>query len=101
MSDTILLPEIKRGQTFLLTINVNDTSVQLSELKSQIRDGKNNLIAELQIEAEPAPSTFTLSAINTTSWPLGSLFMDIRRTTPEQIYYSKTLVVPVIKGVTE
>lgn len=100
MDNLVTLEAIKRGDTFEFTA-FWDGAVA-SELTSQVRDSLNNLIAQVVIVATGTPYTFLFSVANTTAWPIGTLYVDIKRTTPGRIKTSdSTMAIRVIEGVTK
>ncbi|WP_289135580.1 hypothetical protein [uncultured Brevibacillus sp.] len=92
------LPSIKRGDTFCYYIKWE--GAVLSELKSQIRDGFDRLLADVTIEETGDLHTFKMSVPNTEKWPIGTLLTDIQRVVGGIIQSSETMSISVIKDVT-
>jgi hypothetical protein len=89
---------IKRGDTFSYLATWE--GAVLSELKSQIKDSKENLISAVKIEDTATAGTFRLSVADTKNWPIGTLVTDIQRTSAD-IKSSDTMSIVVIRDVTE
>jgi len=98
---------VKRGATFSLAgfVTLPDgVWTATSELKSNNGD----LIAELEVtlEKQPLPDTrwgilLYTDATVTADWPLGPLSCDIRFQYSNNVIYSPTFVVNVVKEVTD
>jgi hypothetical protein len=98
------LPKHKRGDTFSFEVSLNGTvwdGAAVGELKSQIRDLADTLVADLIVTVTETPGTFRFKAADTSNWPIGTVVTDIQRTAPDgTITSSETLKIPVIKDVT-
>ncbi|KRE33440.1 hypothetical protein [Paenibacillus sp. Soil724D2] len=91
---------LKQGDTLVLTVNL-DTSVQASELKSQVRSSTGILLGDFVIEPTSNEGQFTFTILDTEEWDIGNAFMDIRRTFGGVVATSDTITIPVTKGVTQ
>ncbi|MCH4024050.1 MAG: hypothetical protein LKH33_10290 [Acetobacter sp.] len=104
---TPVLP-FKRGMSFVLSCAFEDSSgaaVDLSDytLSSQLRDGLDNLVAELDC----APVSGVAGRVNarfvgsTSDWPVGRLFCDMRIIRQDGlIQMTRTFIVSVSESVT-
>lgn len=95
----IQLPNVKRGDTFLYKIIWE--GALLAELKSQIRDSNDQLIADVVITQGVQVDEFVLSVADTNEWTLDVLYTDIQRTVSGNITSSETMEFRVEKDVTE
>lgn len=95
----IQLPNVKRGDTFLYKIIWE--GALLAELKSQIRDSNDQLIADVVITQGVQVDEFVLSVADTNDWTLDVLYTDIQRTVSGNITSSETMEFRVEKDVTE
>lgn len=95
----IQLPNVKRGDTFLYKIIWE--GALLAELKSQIRDSNDQLIADVVITQGVQVDEFVLSVADTNNWTLDVLYTDIQRTVSGNITSSETMEFRVEKDVTE
>lgn len=101
---------VKTGSTFELEClyKQDGTPVDLTALtiESQVRSRRGALLAELAVTKANQgtdPGVFTLSCGDsvTAAWPDGDNAMDIRITDASKTYYSETLAVRTVKGITE
>lgn len=95
----IQLPNVKRGDTFLYKIIWE--GALLAELKSQIRDSNDQLIADVVITQGVQVDEFVLTVAETNNWTLDVLYTDIQRTVSGNITSSETMEFRVEKDVTE
>lgn len=93
------LPSIKRGDTFYFFIQWDDALV--TELKSQVKNSLGQPVADAVIESTDVLGLFKVSVADTTAWPLGSLYTDIRRTSADGIESSENIGVIVEREVTK
>lgn len=103
--EEIRLKDFKRGDTFLLYADITDfyddpLSIDATNLTSQVRTSNNELVAELIIEAGETEGTYILSYDDTYDWPVGKLYMDIEVNNGGVRTSSPTMVIPVIRDVT-
>ncbi|NMB42825.1 MAG: hypothetical protein GX995_01670 [Clostridiales bacterium] len=96
---------IKRGDTFAFYANITDETgaalvTDTTNLKSQVRDTKYNLISELVIAPTETPGRYLFTSAETDSWPTTKLLMDIQINKGGQISSSQTVEISVIKDVT-
>lgn len=91
------LPTIKRGDT--LAYKVGWEGVELSELRSQVRNRVGRpFVADMTIE--PMEDGSFLLSVDTSSFPLRDLIMDIKHNRGGLITSSETLTLRVEEGVT-
>lgn len=95
----IKLIDLPRGDTFQYTALWE--GAQLSELKSQVRDSLDNLIAEVKITATDTVGKYHFMVSNTSDWAIGALFTDIQRTANGIIESSESMKINVIRGITQ
>jgi len=94
----IKLFDFPRGDTFQYIATWEGS--QLSEMKSQIRDSCNKLIAEVKITATEESGKYHFSVDDTENWRIGALYTDIQRNTNGIIESSELMKINVIEGVT-
>ena len=101
------IENFKRGDTFALTAALKDEAQQpltidVANLKSQVRDGSGVMVAELIITTTETVGTYLLVAESTTAWPANTtIYMDIQLNIDGQIRSSETIEISVIKDVTQ
>ena len=96
---------IKRGDTFAFYANITDEAgaaliTDTMYLRSQVRDTKNKLIAELVIAPTDIGGRYLFTAAETNTWPVSKLLMDIEINNDGQISSSQTVEISVLKDVT-
>jgi hypothetical protein len=98
---------LKRGATFSLAGYVTLPDGDWSAT-SEIKDVAGNLIAELDVTLNPPvspeitwPILLYKDASFTETWPISTLYCDIRFAGNNNIIYSPTFTVKVIKEVTD
>jgi hypothetical protein len=95
---------IKPGETlaFLLDFRVdgvNENFTDAGQLASQVRDKNGALVVACTVEAVGGvPGRFKVSATHT--WPVGTLYCDVKRTQSGVVTYTDTFVIPVVPKVT-
>lgn len=97
--------EIKQGDALVLALqflNDDGTPADLSAiaLTSQVRDGQNNLIAQLPITLAATPGLAGITQASTTAWPLGVLRCDIKAVLGGLPVHSQTFALRVKPAVT-
>lgn len=105
---TLAIPAHKRGQCFVLTINLYDAETKeaildaTTRIKSQIRNAKDELIAELIVTPSVTDGVYVLTAADTSTWiPGETLYMDVRYEDINKVpWYSETIEFKVFKEVT-
>jgi hypothetical protein len=76
----------KRGDSFLLTGKIDETIANVSDFtgwtgESQVRNNKSELIAQLTFAwVDATTGKCQLTHLDTSDWPLGNLWLDIRLT---------------------
>lgn len=95
---------IKRGSSFSLPVLImgeDDNRIDklnISNMSSQIRSDNDDFIEDLLITQDALLSgTFIVSKDDTAAWPLENLYLDIRYTIDNVIYFTETIVIKVIK----
>ena len=96
----------KRGDTFLLNLQLSNELdqpmvYQLSEMKSQIRRKNNSLVSDVNIELTGEAGVYGLSVPDTAHWPIDEIYMDVKVTHENIIFSTETIIIPVIKDVTQ
>lgn len=72
-----------RGDYFTIMCSITDAdnnplTVDVSAMRSQVRDEDGNLLAELRVKKLPDAGKYELfSPVDTSQWPLGKAFTDI------------------------
>ncbi len=96
--------EIKQGETFAYDIELRDEDddpIVPDEIPTaQVRNKKNDLIADLEI-SHTGQGDYTISAESTTSWAVGNLWLDIRIIRNDVIYYSDDISVNIKRSWTK
>lgn len=103
------LKEFKRGDTFMMNCYLESsatTDFAGYQIRSQIRDSSDVLIAELDVAINSMTSTSLNYSIGknksfTQSWPTGKHFIDIEFTDAAGVTTSsETMIQPVIADIT-
>lgn len=94
--------QMKRGDTFAFYIALQDDDgepviLEVGSLKCQVRNNLDQLIAEMDIALTDTAGQYIFRKDDTTTWPLGELYYDIRflvdgistSTSTDTIYVSK------------
>lgn len=94
------LTAMKRGETLQFELEYlkddgTPDDFDASQLLAQVRQEDGTLVATLSIAAGGAPGVFTLSAGDTSAWPIGDAFIDIRREALGVVSFSDTVLLPV------
>jgi hypothetical protein len=99
---------IKQGETFGKTFTISDDGTPITEiagrLKAQVRDGDNNLQANMIFAETSTPGTYTMvSDHDTSDWPVSTaLYFDMVYTTADnRDIPSDTVIIRVKKKVTQ
>lgn len=101
-----ILPTTKTGDTFAFIATIKDEAGvpivgKAHLLKSQVRNYKDELIAELIISETETPGNYLFKALDTADWPLNEeLRTDIQYTDNEIVTSSETIMIPMAKDVT-
>jgi hypothetical protein len=103
------LGDFKPGDTFGFCAIVTDESgepvtLDAENIKSQVRDYKDNLKAELVVVKHPedvGSYLFSAPPEVTELWPLGPLFIDIETNSSGIISSSETFKVNIVRQVTK
>ena len=104
------LPEFKRGDTFLLScvhkVDGTPTSVTGYEISAQIRRSPGSLVAALETtlaDQTALPGVFYLAPVSadTSTWPTENLQVDIRILNGGIVRHTETLLIPVVRSVTQ
>lgn len=97
----------KRGDTFdyeaALTEGKNGPPIDITgwEIRSEIRSGSQQLIAELSVEIFDAVNgKYALTSGSTTGWPVGNAFMDVEYAENGKIKSTETISVQIIRDET-
>jgi hypothetical protein len=93
------LQNIKKGNTFVYYAQWENALI--GELKSQVRNSLGVLVSEVKIEEMGTPFIFRLIVEDTSNWPIGTLYTDIKRTFDGVSTSSQTMKITIEKGVTE
>ena len=105
MSNKII--KFKRGDTFSLTCTYKvdgvPTSVSAITIKSQIRNQRDQLIQELDVEKLVSTGKFTLiaSAEDTAEWPITVLRCDIQFSDGGIVRSTQTFDISVLEDITQ
>ena len=96
----------KRGDSFVLTIELTkeDGSVidlPMQDLKSEIRAKNNRLISEVEILQTYTPGSYILQVLDTSEWPLGEIYMDVKMREENVKTSTDTLIIPVVRDITK
>lgn len=96
----------KRGDTFILNLQLSNELDQpmvytLSEMKSQIRKKNNSLVSTATIQLTGEEGVYNISVSDTSHWPIEELYMDVKVTHNNIIFSTETIIIPVIKDVTQ
>ena len=94
------LKAIKRGETLQFQLTYTDDDDQpedfpASQLLAQVRQDDGTLVGTLSVASAGSPGVFSVSAGDTSTWPVGDLLLDIRRNALGVVSYSDTLALPV------
>lgn len=98
--------QVKRGATFQVTLtaaNADGSAFDLTQVtvKGTVRDGRDVLVAELDVALiAEAPGSATLQITDTSSWPLGLLKADLWISDGEQQTITSTFGINVLPSVT-
>lgn len=102
------LEKFKRGASFALACTWKENNVPAPitglTITSQLRQQNGDLVDDLRFVANTSDNTkFTLVPVNedTSSWPIGLLFCDIKTTVNGVERSSETIQIPVIEEVTK
>lgn len=106
-----MMLSMKRGDSFAFYINVadegnNPLDLDSTDIRSQIRNGLEELVEELSVEKTDEVGKYKLFAASTEEWPVSdnnlenNLFMDIEMTVEGHIRSSETVRIKVEKDVT-
>lgn len=95
---------IKRGSTFSLPVLIMEEDddriddLDILNMLSQIRSDNDDFVEDLTITADSLlEGTFIVSKDDTSDWPLENLYLDIRYTIDDVIYFTETIVIKVVK----
>ena len=96
---------IKQGDALVLQIQFSNDDGSPADLAaaavtSQVRDGQNNLVAQLPVVAAATQGTFGVTEANTSGWPLGMLRCDLKLVVGGLAVHSDTFAIRVRPGVT-
>lgn len=97
---------LKRGETFAFYANITDDGgapvIGLADkLRSQIRTSLDELVAELTVTETQVPGQYLFEAGPTDTWPVGTLYIDIRKYNGGRITSSPTFRIVVEREVTK
>lgn len=104
------LPPHKRGDTYSLSCVYKENGVPVSvedfDIRSQIRDGRNQILTELVVEKGDQTSDVGLFYLtptdpDTTLWPTGTYYIDIQFSKDGVINSSQTMIQKIIKDITQ
>lgn len=97
----------KRGDTFLLSAEITDAQGQpviipVAQIRSQIRDDTDQLIATLSVAETLIPGTYRFRATDTTAWPANvNVYMDVQLEIDGEPLSSNTVKIFVEKDITQ
>lgn len=96
---------IKRGETFAFYANITDDagtpiSGMADKLRSQVRNSLDELIAELTVSETQVSGQYLFETGPTDAWPVGDLYIDIRKDNGGRITSSPTFKIIVEREVT-
>ena len=97
--------DFKRGDTFTISAVVTTNGVPENltgwTIKSQLRDGRGALVAELVTAIEDAVNgVYSLTFADTTGWPITELYGDVEYTFGGTILSTETFTVNVVEDIT-
>lgn len=100
------LKTIKPGDTFAFYANIeDDAGTPLAGLadtmKCQIRNSIDELIADVGITETQIPGQYLFEVQDTTLWPVGVLYTDIRFANGDRVKLTETLKIKIVKEVTK
>ncbi|PKP53813.1 MAG: hypothetical protein CVT92_02455 [Bacteroidetes bacterium HGW-Bacteroidetes-1] len=102
--ETIVLDDIKRGETFEFTVHFHDEGVteeiSVDDVKCEVRSKASGKLLEECTKEEVTPGTIKFSISDTDEWPLGDVEFDIDYTIDDVKFTSPTYVRKVIKDIT-
>lgn len=95
----------KRGDSFSYYIELTDAEnlpliLDVSNIKSQIRNQSNILIDTLTIETTATNGKYLISALDTSQYPIGLAYMDLKIRENGVFTSTETIEVTVEKDVT-
>jgi anti-sigma regulatory factor (Ser/Thr protein kinase) len=97
----VVLPiKAKAGDTFTYLITW-DIATAVNELKSEVRNGKNELLSTATIELFEAPNTFEVTIKDTGNWP-SVVYTDVQHTAEDgTVSSSETMQIMVERRITQ
>jgi hypothetical protein len=91
---------IKKGDT--LTYFISWEGVALNELSSQVRTKSGIFLSDVVILETAAANTFQLTVLDTSDWPIGTVYTDIERIDIDDVIHStNTFEIEVLPDVTQ
>ena len=95
---------IKRGDTFIVDINLKDSNqnaldLEVDKIKSQIRLTNGELLSDVEI-TKNGVGVYQLKVADTTNWVVGIVEMDIEMTIGDVVKSSETININVLKDIT-
>jgi hypothetical protein len=104
MTQLPALPGIKKGQSFRAyvdyAIDGTPDDFPANQLRAQVRTVDGTLRAELSISATATTGRFLVECLDTSDWPIGNVFMDVKRTVLGETTVTQTVVIPVERPIT-
>ena len=102
----VFLPQIKRGDTLIINLEFTDSEgapliVSPSELKAQIRTKEDGLVTEFDIAAAEIEGTYILTLPEGENLDVGEYYTDIQYTSGGVISSTETLLISILKDVTQ
>lgn len=103
--DLLSIDPIKQGDTFQLNgifkIDGVATSLDLYTIKSQVRDSRDNLIAELSVTKDPSNTGYFSLSAGEIDWKPATYYCDIEFVDDDDfVRSSETFLIPVVKEIT-
>ena len=98
---------LKRGDSFYFSIDLTNELDQpldlpLDDIKSQVRRGNDELVDTLTIEKDLVEvGRYNIRSLDTTSYPVETLFLDIKIRDNDLVTSTKTTKLVVEKDVTK
>jgi len=97
---------LKRGETFAFYANITDddgmpVTSMADKLRSQIRTSLDGLVAELTVTETQVPGQYLFEAGPTDTWPVGTLYIDIRKYNGGRITSSPTFKIICEREITK
>lgn len=102
--DQIVLPDMKRGETFEFTVHFNNAgaSVDMSvdDVRCEVRAKSSGKLLEECTKEQVDTSTIKFTVTDTDEWPIGDIEFDVDYTINDIKYSTPTYTRKVLKDIT-